>query len=1068
MKVTISKRWRVLFAATLLYLALLSLVGSEIQSASGQTTTGMITGAVADSAGALLPDAIITVINPRTGARRTVATDKQGRYRIRELQVGTYDVRADVVGFRSEIRKGINLTIGREAIVNFALVIGSISEAVIVHSDASLVESTSSAVRGYVSDNQIHILPLNSRSYQQLINLQVGVTALGPAYHGGDAGTGRGDRISVNGARPTSNNYRLDGLDVKDATGQSPVSAARNMLGIDTIQEFEVLSSSYNAEFGGGGAVINIVTQSGTNQFHGQLFEFFRNSALDARNFFDRPDVPIPPFNRHQFGGTAGGPIRSNNLFVFGGYEGLRERLGLSNVGFVPDASARLGLLPDTAHPGQFINVGVNPSVKKYLDLFPLPNGRNFGDGRAEYLSSPNQTTVEDYLMLRADYRPTKSTSAFARYTLYASNVATPDQLGLTRRTEDSFQQYVTLGYTVAISPRTLNVMRVGYNRSKQDSLFVPLFPNADSYNFLPGPNRTFGTAGGIEFGFTSPQLVTGAPITRLGAPLNVPKSHLQNLYHFEDQLSYNRGSHLIKIGFEGKRYEIRSDTPAAQSGTYLFSGSIRDFLGNRPTLFMGLLPGSTSLRYLHQNLFGSYIQDEFRVRPNLTLNIGLRHEFVTLIREKFGIESNLRHPSDQATTLGPIFRNPSLKNFEPRAGFAWQPLQQSTATIRAGFGVFHEQLQYDQTYTIFNRQPPFFVRANLNSPPFPDPFSLGGLNRPITPGIQSVDFDARNPTLLAYNLTLQKELVGAILFTASYVGSHGYHLTRTYEANIAYPQILPDGTKFFPAGRSRRNPNFGSDWRMSFNAKSFYNALQLSARRQSSRGLLFQVSYSFSKNIDDNTGRWDVYSGQSFTIQDPDDFNSDRAPSPIDINQVLTFNYSYELPFGNPRSSFTKAMLAGWQISGITSISSGPPFTVRLGFNNSRNLNNFQLADRPNLLPGFNSNNVISGGPDRYFNPNAFQLPAAGHYGTLGRNTLRAPGIINFDLAMIKNLRFNDKLRLQFRTEVFNLFNHPNFALPVAVIYNDTSGVPSANAGRIFQTSTPSRQVQFAVRLSY
>ena len=457
-------------------LVLLFLVGGVV---SAQVTTGIISGVVQDSSGAVVPHAMVTVRQSATALNRSTETDDEGRYRIPELPLGDYEVEASLSGFATETHKGVTLTVGRDAVVNITLTVGGASQSVSVTGEAPLVETTNASVSYLVDDTKMRELPLNGRDYTQLAVLQPGVIAQGMVRQ--DASTGKGTAMSISGAQTNQNVFLLDGQSVSDATGQTPGSAAGANLGIDAIQEFNVITTNYSAEFGlNVGAVLNVVTRSGTNNFHGSAFEFLRNSALDAKNYFDLPSpAPIPAFKRNQFGGTVGGPIISDKTFFFSSYEGLRQRQGVTLVAVVPDAMAHAGFLP-TAGVEQF--VGVNPDMMSRLGSIPLPNGADVGDGTGKLTSSPILPAGEDYLLERIDHRFSNNDTIFARYVFDRSTADEQvENLPITRSHDLTQNQYFSLNWTTVISPDLVNVVRAGVNRSNDTVQGVNLTGIPDS-----------------------------------------------------------------------------------------------------------------------------------------------------------------------------------------------------------------------------------------------------------------------------------------------------------------------------------------------------------------------------------------------------------------------------------------------------------------------------------------------------------------------------------------------------------------------------------------------------------
>lgn len=1036
-------------------------------TAAPQAITATISGTVRDPAGAALSEVTITVKNLETGLSRTAMTDNEGRYHVTQLSLGNYEVRAEREGFKTDVRTGIKLTVGREAIVDFTMQVGQITEQITVTGEAPLVESRTATIAWLVDDLKIRDLPLNGRSIDQLVLLQPGVNVMVTASRNFFAG--RSVKISAGGARQDTNLFLLDGTDINDARNRTPGSVASTLLGVETIREFKVLTNAYTAEVGKiSGTVVNAVTKSGTNELHGSALAFHRNSALDARNFFD---LRKPPFIRNQFGWTLGGPIVQNRSFFFGAYEGLRERLGVTQVAIVPDDNARRGLVPDPQNPGQLKNVGVAPAIRPYLDLFPRANGRNFGNGTAEWLGSTPQPIREDFFQIRLDHLLSASTPFFARYTFDDAEANRPMvDLPLIAMAERSRNQYLTVQFDHTLSPSLLNSFRFGFNRSFSSSENVPLVNIPPELGFLPG--KSFFRSGGI--------IIPGATSPLTGFILN-PVEFILNLYEWSDDLSYTRGAHALKAGVLIKDVRFNTLFSFNDSGVYVFPSSpvcsappLECFLTNRPTLFLGPLPGSDNDRSIRNAILGFYVQDDYQIRPRVMLNLGLRYEFSTRAKEIFGEATNTYDPLGAAVT-GKFFlkENISLRSFAPRLGFAWDLLGTGKTTLRGGFGIFFHQIAPFDLYGPVGGGAPIRKLATITAPPFPN--IVPTLEEAARRGVPLINFPApmtNTPYLMRWSLDIQREFLPDTVFTIGYVGSRGVHLIRVFNGNEAIPDVLPDGTKFWPAGRPRRNPRFGaSRWTVT-DANSFYHGMILSVNRRFSRGLQLQASYTVQKSVDDASTVFASDSrGDNVVSIDPDFRHLNRGLSSFDMRQVFVFNFTYDLPGKNLEGAVGK-LLGGWQINGITTLQSGFPFTVELAFNRSRNGGApgvfSDLSERPNLRSGF-SNNPVLGGPDQYFDRRAFELQPAGFLGNLGRDTLIGPGLANVDFSLVKTTAVREDLQIQFRTEFFNLFNRANFDIPIRTIPGfGPDGVPTGPIGRITATTTTSRQVQFGLKVLF
>lgn len=1020
-----------------------------------QTVGASLQGTVSDPSGAVISNAAVEIVNVETGGVHNLVTDAGGRWREPILVPGVYQIRVSARGFQTLVRRGVHLDVGQEAVIDTRLELGSTQTEVSVAAEAPPIDLVSGAVSGLVDEKQMRDLPLNGRSFQQLALLQPGVNAV--TAGGNDPVGGRTPKISMNGTRPEQSSFLLDGTDINDVYNKTPGSVGGVLLGVEAVLEFQVLTNSYSAEFGrSAGGVINAVTRSGTNQYHGSLFEFLRNSKLDAKNFFDPATKPIPPFKRNQFGGVLGGPILKDRTFFFGAFESLVDRLGVTGVTSVPDANARRGLLPT----GQ---IKVNPAITPLLDtLFPLPNGKSLGGGVAQYLFTAPQPTNDYFTQGRIDHRFSANDSLFGRYTIDNGSVDRPPvtKLPVTNTKERSRNQYVTLEYQHVFSPQLLNTVRAGFNRSDHESVNERKIDIPPTLSWIPGQ----------PFGY----LTISGMVTEDFGDYRLPRLDRLNNWQFGDTVFLSHGIHGLRMGFETQRIQFNQNTTSQVGGLLTFT-NLSNFLQGIPSVFDFAVPGGLDpVRGYRQRLFAFFAQDDIRLRPNLTVNLGLRYEFVTVPTEVNGKISNLRNVTDPTITVGdPWYKNPSLKNFAPRVGLAWDPFGSGKTSVRAGFGIFDDEILPKYYFFSGSLNPPFTQRASLNAPPFPN--LLANFDPAhVKYQLQTTNYDLQNPYAMQFNLNVQRSLPGDWVVSAGYSGSRGVHLLRIGDANLA-PFTVVNGIKVYQPQLGRQNPNFASITQRISDAQSFYNALLFSAQKQFSHGLRAQLSYTFSRSIDDASGvNSQDYTDGSPYVLDYYDRKADRGLSTFWAQQVFVGNWSYELPFGRSMTGAGGLFLKGWQLNNITTVQTGHPFEVRLGFNRSGNLNtvNYAMHERPDLKPGY-SNNPILGGPDRYWDINAFTLQPANQRGNLGRNTLIGPGIVNVDVSLEKSFPIDEKRRFEFRGEIFNAPNHPNFAVPsgltafTAVAANGTPTI-SPTWGVISTTVTTSRQIQFGLKFIF
>jgi hypothetical protein len=1028
-----------------------------------QTTNGTILGTVSDATGAVVPGASITIKNIETGASRTIVTDDGGRYRVPGLALGKYEVSVEHTGFSGEVRSGVELTVGREAVVDFNLKAGDVQETVRISEEAPLVTTTNGQLEGLVNERTVRELPLNGRDVFQLTTLQVGVTNTAGITTAGasalDVGPGA-TKIAVNGARIDANGFMLDGTIINDSANNTPGSVYGGFSGVDTLREFQILTNSYNAEYGqGGGAIINAVTKSGTNSFHGTAFYFHRNSALDARNFFDAGEVP--EFKRNQFGGSVGGPIKKSKTFFFAGYEGLIERLGVSRRFAVPTASARARAVP---------------SIRPYVNLYPLPNAEVLSADTANYLRSGSDKTDGDSLTGRIDHQIGDNDSFFGRYTFDNSNVNLAD--GVIQDTvTHGRNQYLTLGEDHIFSPRVLNSFRFGFTRSlisgdRPYSVSVP-----DSLSFVPG--RPMGSFFGIS------------EVAPLGSSLFVPRFFVQNTFQFTDNISWTRGAHSFKFGGSFRRIQLNADSVIAAGGAYVFFGlppipgvfpngltSLDAFLLGFPVAFQAPTPGADFYRGIRESVIGGYFQDEWKVNRKLTVNYGLRYEAITTPTESNDKIANLRSVFDKTSTVGePFFKNPSKKNFAPRVGFAYDLFGDGRTSVRGGFGIFDNLIMPFNYRFEISGQPPFSGLSLVAGFPAPFPNAYSVITTAATPqqlNINAFQFDPKRSYMEQWNLSVQRELLPSFVLTAAYVGSHGVHLARKNNLNQRTDFVIVNGRKFFPnvadPASKRLNPTLGAIREIFWDGNSNYNALQLRLDKRFSHGLSFQSSYTWSKAIDDASTTETAFSNTPPGARLQDAFNTkgERGRSAFDTRHNFVTNVTYEFPRYNLKGA-ADTIVNGWELTGILTHRTGFPFSVFLGFDRANDASIDDVAQRPDIVPGRTAESAITGNPNAYIDPTAFRLPPAGTYGDAGRNILEGPGFTTFDLGVYKNTTLFEKIKFQFRAEFFNLFNHANFAIPdnVVVFTSDQSTVPG-NFGRITRTTSTSRQIQLGMKFIF
>jgi len=999
-----------------------------------QGTTGSISGVVTDESKAALPGATVTVKNAETGQNRVTTTDEQGRFRADALSPGKYSVAVELSGFRTAEYPSMTLSVGQATSLNVVMQIGGVSEKVVVMADASLVATRQSSVTGLVDQSQIRELPLNGRDFSQLTLLQLGVTASPSTAQAVDRGMGT--QVSVAGARPNQISFQVDGADVNTQGNGSPGSAAGGMLGVDTVREFQVLVNNYSAEYGRStGGIVVAVTRSGTNSLSGSAFEFGRNSTFDSRSYFDDPNQPIPPLKRNQFGGTLGGPIRHDKTFFFASYEGLRQTQGLTTIATVPSNATRT-------------RSDLSQATAPYLLLYPQANGPQSG-GSGQYIQQVVNPTRENMAVGKVDQNFGSKHSISVKYAFDKANVNQPQPIPYWTADTRTKSQNVVGEHRWVVSPTLLNTAKVAWNQAFEQTASLENREFPSSLFFIP--ETRFGTIN-----------VTG--LNSIGPDTQSPTFVNLKSFQFIDNVTWTKGSHSIKTGFNDTHYMNDQDSSFDYGGLYTFT-SIDNFVLNKPGTFEGQAPGSTTARRWRQDLIGLYAQDDWSATRSLTINAGIRYEFITVPHELDGQMSALPDlQSANFVTGGDIFKNPSLKNIAPRAGFAWDVTGNSKNVVHGGGGLFFEPILSNIYRAYGNRTPPFYNAINPSNPPFPNPPTSGSSS---LLRLDLLDYHLKNPYRVQYNASYQRELWGHTTATVGYVGARGYNQLRNIEYNQAVPVVNPDGTLFFPPGSTRRNPNFNSMRLRTTDGRSWYNGLVAGANRRFTNGLAVQASYTLGKSLDE--GSQAVGSG---------DFNNSFQPpygaiaslnkglSDFDIRHNFSANATWQMPFGDHLTGLAHGFAAGWQLSGIFTAHSGIPITPVLGFDRARALPRSGGAGQwPDLAPGCSSNPVL-GDPNEWFDTSCFLLPAAGTIGNLGRNTVTGPGYEALDMALFKNVSLGGARRLQLRFEGFNITNHVNFGLPNTTVFSSSG--PVSNAGQITSIVGTARQFQFGVKITF
>ncbi|HXD30507.1 MAG TPA: TonB-dependent receptor [Pyrinomonadaceae bacterium] len=1060
MKVTASKT-----------LALIMILAAFV-TVSSQTHKGSIKGVVSDPQRSVIPGATIKLTRIETGEVRDVTTGDEGQYTITALEPGSYNLEADVSGFQKSV---INLTlvVNQELRVDISMQLRG-PDAVAVTRD-SLVKTESGSLGTVIENRQVVSLPLDGRNFYELTLLVPGAVPAAP----GSAGSVRGDfSFSVNGAREDSNNFLLDGV--------YNVDPKLNTFGVkppvDAIREFEMLTNGYDATFGRNpGAQVNVVLKSGANELHGSLFEFHRNAALDARNFFAPASEGKPKYIRNQFGGSIGGALIKDRTFWFADYEGTRSREGITRITNVPTALERSGdfsqslfsapIDPFTQLP--FPNRRIDPARinavgRAIAALYPLPN-RNVPF--QNFVSSPTQRDRNDSFDVRLDHRLTNRADLTFRYSFGDRNLFEPftgPTFSLVSGFGDTVKrrsQNVMAALTHVLTPNLVNESRVALSRVAGSVTQEASRVNGSVGLPVISPNAR---DAGLSF-------ITITGFSPVGDEGNNPQNSVTNVYQVLDTASYVRGNHLIKFGADLRFSQQNAFRDVESRGRLQFS-PFAQISGNALADVLLGFPLLTSVarvdnpQHLRTQSYNFFVNDSFRVGRQLSLTLGLRYEYNTPpvdAQDRANVYDLATHSLVRVGTNG-VPRGgfePDRNNFAPRVGFAWTVGRDQKTVLRGGYGIYYDQSPLAPGEALYFNSPYFDNNIFFSLPglpltlnnPFPSFFPF-----PLPDSALAIQRDMRTAYMQHWNLNMQREVGRDGVLEVAYVGSKGTKLLTARDINQPQPSALPPGLPFVP----RPDPRFDDIDLLESRANSNYHSLQTRFQQRFSRGLTTLLSYTFAKSIDDASNFFSSAGDPNFP-QNSYNLRAERGRSNFDVRHRFSGSYTYDLPFGRGKSYLSDAgwattLLSGWQTTGIITLQSGRPFTVALlsDIDNSgtgRSILGFGANDRPNVV---GDPNVGSRTTDRWFNTAAFAFPPPGRFGSAGRNILDGPGFNNVNASLVKNTALTERVNLQFRAEAFNLFNHPNFNLP-----DNFLGSPTF--GRITSARDP-RHLQFGLKLLF
>ena len=1066
----------------------------------GQDPRGAIEGEIADKTGGGIALARVSARNLDTGLAMEVLTPASGLFRLPLLPIGQYSLTVEAAKFAGYVQQPIQVNVSQTLRVDVQLQLASVQETVNVTGDASLLDSSTNTLGKVVSGREVLDLPLNGRNFTQLGLLQTGVAPLTAGVLTGGGTLRQGQAYTVNGMRPESNLYLLDGAqNINRMDGGYALKTP-----VDAISEFRILTQSAPPEYGGtSGATTSVVTRAGGNRYHGTLYEFLRNDGLDARNFFSQR---VEPLKQNQFGGTLGGPVKNDRLFFFGYYEGFRNKQGVTNSATVPTAQQRTGdftglgtplinfaaggvPLPGNQIPAQ----AINPVATNVLAMYPLGNV-----SPSIYRSTVVGTNFFDQAGARADFNASAKDQLFARYSYSGGYDINPVSVRGTDVPGFPTRDNITTHSGVLSSAHL-------FSPSMSNSLRATFFRYL--FDFDLRLNRTPPSALGFNFNSAS-DLGQGPPFfnisgySPIGGAITGPRLSAQNSYEIQDGLSWVRGAHSLKFGGGFLRTQINMFQAIAPNAFFVFAGTFPTnnaianlLLGAPVTFYQGLGDFHRGLRLWNAS---SYAQDEWRVTKRFTLNYGLRYERLNPIRE---IRDRLNGfiPGEQSQVMpnapkGVVFPGDpgigpgiaqSYNGFMPRVGFAWDPAGSGQWSIRSSYGIFYDQFQSGAgvapqapVSSLPWAQLNQFSGAGLN---FADPYSghtlpgPDGFARPAT--IFGMDPAARPPYAQDWNFGIQRTFFAQYLLDVRYVGAKGTHLPRNVEAN---PAVFGPGATAQNADARRIYSNcppgggtcdFSTVGLLSDITNSTYHAAQASVSRRYASGVGFNVSYWYSKSLDYlssmnlSGSSAKPLAGENDLAQNPFNLAAEHGPSLFDARQRFVASASWEPHIAGSAARALRLAANGWQLNSIATHSSPTPFTVSDSTNVSLQANSPPIsgfpASRPNLIGDPNS------GPhtvDQWLSPSAFQRlnpqTQAGQFGNAGRNIARGPAFTDLDLSLTRNFVLKENARLQFRAESFNALNHPNFGLPVA-------DLNSANFGKIF-TAAPPRLMQFALKFIF